>query len=174
MCWPVYCITVDRIGVEIPLDVMLSSLGYGAALLCSSAGGGRKCAEAGGVVDLRGCSRESCVVYPRSTQVQWNFYTSSIDNNPINRPTQTTQLCRQAKKTFSTPPQQPPTQPPLQHREPAHHHASDKTYTCCSLIPAPPPILTPPTCPQRVHTYAPPLLLFLSLLLYILYSTLHK
>ena len=37
-----------RTGVEIPLDVMLSSLGYGAALLCSSASDGRKCAEAGG------------------------------------------------------------------------------------------------------------------------------
>ena len=70
MCWPVYWIIVDRTGVEIPLDVMLSSLGYGAALLCSSAGGGWKCAEAAGVVDLRGCSRESCVVYPRSTQVK--------------------------------------------------------------------------------------------------------
>ena len=65
-----YWIIVDRTGVEIPLDVMLSSLGYGAALLCSSAGGGWKCAEAAGVVDLRGCSRESCVVYPRSTQVK--------------------------------------------------------------------------------------------------------
>jgi len=43
-----YCIVVDRSGVEIPLDVMLSSLGYGAALLCSSASDGRKCAEAGG------------------------------------------------------------------------------------------------------------------------------
>ena len=36
-----------RTGVEIPLDVMLSSLGYGAALLCSSASDGRKCDEAG-------------------------------------------------------------------------------------------------------------------------------
>ena len=31
-----------RTGVEIPLDVNLFSLGYGAALLCSLAGGGRK------------------------------------------------------------------------------------------------------------------------------------
>ena len=31
-----------------------------------------------------------------------------------------------------------------------------------------------PTCPQRVHTYAPPLPLFLSLSLYILHSTFHK
>ena len=43
-----YWIIVDRTGIEIPLDVMLSSLGYGAALLCSSASDGRKCAEAGG------------------------------------------------------------------------------------------------------------------------------
>ena len=70
MCWPVYWIIVDRTGVEIPLDVILFSLGYGAVLLCRSAVGGRKCTAAAGVVDLRGCSGESCVVYPRSIQVK--------------------------------------------------------------------------------------------------------
>jgi len=49
------------------LDVILFSLGFGAVLLCSSVGrSGRGC----GVVELRGCSGESCVVYPRSTQVK--------------------------------------------------------------------------------------------------------
>ena len=42
LCWPVYWIIVDRTGVEIPLDVILFFLGYGAVFLCSSAGGGRK------------------------------------------------------------------------------------------------------------------------------------
>ena len=106
-----------------------------------------------------------------------NRITSSEISTPvlstISRPAQTTHLCRQAKKTFSTPLQQPATPPPLQHREPPHHHASDETYTCCSLIPAPLYSHTL-TCPQRLHTYAPPLPLVLSLLLYILYSTLHK
>ena len=80
LCWPVYWIIVDRTGVEIPLDVILFSLGYGAALLCSSAGGGRKCAEAAGVVDLRGCSGESCVVYPRSIHLSatWIHNTAPI------------------------------------------------------------------------------------------------
>ena len=62
------------------LDVILFSLGYGAVLLCSSVGGsGRGC----GVVDLRGCSGESCVVYPRSTQgaANYAFYTSGIKKN---------------------------------------------------------------------------------------------
>ena len=56
----------------------------------------------------------------------------------IDRPAQTTHLCRQTKKTFSTPPQQPATPSPLQNSEPPHY-ANDETYTYCCLIPEPPP-----------------------------------
>ena len=38
-------------------------------LFCSLASEGQKCARLG-VVDLRGCNRESCVAYSRSTQVK--------------------------------------------------------------------------------------------------------
>ena len=62
-----YCMFYLQNWCRNSLDVVLFSLGYGAVLLCSSVGGGgRGC----GVVDLRGCSGESCVVYPRSTQVK--------------------------------------------------------------------------------------------------------
>ena len=51
------------------LDVVLFSLGYGAVLLCSSVCGGRN-GRGCGVVELRGCSGESGVLYPLSTQVK--------------------------------------------------------------------------------------------------------
>ena len=64
---PLYCMFYLQNWCRNSLDVILFSLGYGAVLLCSSVGGsGRGC----GMVDLRGCSGESCVVYPRSTQVK--------------------------------------------------------------------------------------------------------
>ena len=74
------------------------------------------------------------------------------------------------KTKFSTPPQQPATPSPLQHREPPHHYASDETYTCCCLIPAP-PLFSHPHRPPRVHTYAPPLPLFLCYCIFVFYFT---